>query len=338
MGGEADRGKGLVNSRFCFAIALATLGLGFAHPIFAASADSSSAANDKPACDRGSFGIVVDVGHTQQAPGADSARGTTEYDFNLRLGQRVERELVDAGFTRAKLLVTEGKTRPGLAQRIARANESGANLFLSIHHDSVPEKFKKTWEFQGRKHQYSDRFSGYSLFVSADSSQYPASLLFGRFLGNELHAHGLLYTPHYTEDFMGNRKRQLVDLDAGVYRYDALLVLKHTHMPAVLLEAGMIVNREDELALAAPERQTAISSAVADAVEGFCEVRTAQHALMIAKGPQVERPPVLAAKKSKLTHVAHHKAPTAKRTRIAKNGGRVASRSGRIKLSSRSAE
>ena len=234
------------------------------------------------ACDRESFGVIVDVGHTPQSPGADSARGVTEFEFNLRLAMKVERRLVYAGFARTQLLLTEGKSRPGLAQRIARANASEAALLLSIHHDSVPEKFKQSWEFKSKPRRYSDQFSGHSLFISSDSSQYGASLLFGRLLGNGMRAQGLLYTPHYIEKFMGDRRRILVDHEAGVYRYDELLVLKRTRMPAVLLEAGMIVNRGEELALDEPERHATISEAAAHAVAAFCEVRAARRPTIAA--------------------------------------------------------
>jgi N-acetylmuramoyl-L-alanine amidase len=52
------------------------------------------------------------------------------------------------------------------------------------------------------------------------------------------------------------------------------MVLMHTQMPAVLLEAGSIINRDEELVLQSPERQTTIAEAVADAVESFCGRRT----------------------------------------------------------------
>ncbi len=55
-------------------------------------------------CNRAQFRIVVDVGHTANSPGAVSARGTDEYDFNLRLAKAVDRKLVDMGFSRAVLL------------------------------------------------------------------------------------------------------------------------------------------------------------------------------------------------------------------------------------------
>jgi len=72
---------------------------------------------------------------------------------------------------------------------------------------------------------------------------------------------------------MGHRQRLLVDVKTGVYRYDQLIVLKNTQMPAVLLEAGSIINRDEELLMSSPQRQSAISAAVTDAVESFCAVR-----------------------------------------------------------------
>ena len=93
-------------------------------------------------------------------------------------------------------------------------------------------------------------------------------------LGKELQARGLHYTPHYTLPLMGKHRHELLDPAAGVYRYDQLIVLRHTEMPAVLLEAGSIVNRQEELELASPERRAAVSTAVAAAVEDFCAARS----------------------------------------------------------------
>ena len=88
------------------------------------------------------------------------------------------------------------------------------------------------------------------------------SFLFGQLMGEQLKARGLQYTAHYIEKFMGHRQRLLVDVRTGVYRYDQLIVLKNTQMPAVLLEAGSIINRDEELLMSSPERQSAISAAV----------------------------------------------------------------------------
>lgn len=259
------------------------LGL-FVAATFALSAEYSARAETRPAetCSRAMFRVVVDVGHTEKAFGATSARGLTEFSFNLNLAKRIEQDLLAAGFRRSVLLISEGRSWPALGERIKRANAMRADLFLSVHHDSVPDKFLETWEFEGVKRGYSDRFSGHSIFISYDNSDLPGSLLFARMLGQQLKDRGLHYTPHYTQRFMGHRQRLLVDAQVGVYRYDQLLVLRDTDMPAVLLEAGSIINRDEELRMGKPEQQKLISAGVTDAVASFC------------KGRQPRTPPVLA--------------------------------------------
>jgi N-acetylmuramoyl-L-alanine amidase len=232
-----------------------------------------ASSQEKATCNRADFQLVVDVGHTSEAPGAISARGAFEYEFNLRLASLVAKQLVEAGFGKTVLLVTQGRSRKGLAERVARANRAGAHLFLSIHHDSVPDKFLERWEFEGQELGFSDRFRGHSIFISSENADSHGSLLFGHLLGQQLKARGLRYTPHYTEKFMGHRQRLLVDAEAGVYRYDQLIVLKSTQMPAVLLEAGSIINRDEEQLMRSPEHQARIGAAVVDAVAAFCASR-----------------------------------------------------------------
>jgi N-acetylmuramoyl-L-alanine amidase len=77
---------------------------------------------------------------------------------------------------------------------------------------------------------------------------------------------------------MGRYQHPLLNEETGVYSYDKLIVLKSTQMPAVLLEAGSIINREEELKMDSPERQDLISSGVTAAVKEFCESRSARMA------------------------------------------------------------
>ncbi|MGB9042435.1 MAG: N-acetylmuramoyl-L-alanine amidase, partial [Pseudolabrys sp.] len=246
---------------------------------------------------------VLDVGHTAKSPGAKSARGADEFDFNLRLAKQIDHALLEAGFAKTVLMVTDGPGTRSMYARVARTNELSANLLLSIHHDSVPDRFLEKWDYNGKPEMFSDRFKGHSIFVSDDNLDPKDSLLFGSMLGKQLKARGLQYTPHYTESFMGRWRRTLLDADAGVYRYDTLFVLKKTQMPAVLLEAGSIANRNEELVMASPERQQLISAAVVDAVDSFCAAQSHKPALQIAQ-------------RSKVRHVlsAHSHQRTRKRT------------------------
>ena len=277
-----------------FCTALASTAWGGSVPTPAkrpAAAPASTQAQARASCDRGQFRLVIDVGHTAASPGAVSARGVNEYDFNKRLATRVAHKLRDMGFSRTILLVTDGPSRRGLVSRVMRSNESGADLFLSIHHDSVPDRMEQTWEFEGKKQHYNDQYPGHSIFVSVDNPHYQASLLFATIIGKELKARGMQYTPHYTDAIMGSRRRLLVDQDAGVYRYDQLIVLRNTRIPAVLLEAGSIINRSEELLLAGSERQAVIAAAVGTAVDRYCQLHPpAPKDDAVAHAPQRNRP------------------------------------------------
>jgi N-acetylmuramoyl-L-alanine amidase len=224
-------------------------------------------------CARSTFRVVVDVGHTLDVPGAMSARGVPEYAFNLQLARDVKQALVDRGFEQTVLMITATAPWRGLFERAARANAMHANLLIAIHHDSVPDNLKHVWEYAGLKNEFNDDYPGYALFISNDNADPAGSLLFGSMLGHELEHRGLHYTPHYTLALMGHRRRILVDAEAGVYRYDQLIVLRQARMPAVLLEAGSIVNRQEELELATPERRSLTSAAIAAAVANFCAAR-----------------------------------------------------------------
>ncbi|MGA8079387.1 MAG: N-acetylmuramoyl-L-alanine amidase [Xanthobacteraceae bacterium] len=263
----------MISPRYACLIACALLAIAPIAP--AQSQAPAAAAPEQAACPRGDFRVVVDVGHTVDVPGAISARGVPEYAFNLQLGTAVKDALVAAGFTETTLLITATAPWRGLVERAARANAMHANLFIAIHHDSVPDNLLKTWQYAGQDQHYNDDYPGYAIFISNDNADRAGSLKFGSLLGKELQARGLHYTPHYTLPLMGHRRRELVDAKAGVYRYDQLIVLRETRMPAVLLEAGSIVNRDEELQLASPERRSLTSAAVTAAVEDFCAASTA---------------------------------------------------------------
>jgi N-acetylmuramoyl-L-alanine amidase len=226
-------------------------------------------------CDPLKFRIVLDVGHTAESEGATSARNIAEFIFNLRLARRIEEKLRAEGFAQTRLLLTEGKARPSLLKRVAAASKLDANLFLSIHHDSVPNSLLENWEFEGKKSHFSDRFSGYSVFVSHNNPDFKTSLSFAELLGKEMKAQDLQFARQYTQPIMGRYQHPLLNKETGVYSYDELFVLRSTRMPAVLLEAGSIINRDEELKMDSPERRDIISSSVTAAVKEFCDSRWA---------------------------------------------------------------
>lgn len=224
------------------------------------------------ACKPAGFKILLDVGHTPEEPDATSAHGNTEYEFNLSLANTAMAQLVDAGFRQTTLLLARGKGYAQLAQRAGIVNRGAPDLLLSIHHDSTRERYLSKWEFAGVERSYSDKFSGHSLFVSFKNIFHRQSVEFATLLGRELASANLHYTPQHAEDIPGVRL-PLIDAELGVYRYDNLVVLRDSRVPAVLFEAGLIINRKDEIVLRTAERQSLLARAITNAALEFCNNR-----------------------------------------------------------------
>jgi N-acetylmuramoyl-L-alanine amidase len=111
------------------------------------------------------------------------------------------------------------------------------------------------------------------VFVSRSNADFNTSLAFAELLAREMKAQGLKYAEQYTQPIMGRYRHPLLNKETGVYSYDELIVLRKTRMAAVLLEAGSIINRDEELKMDSAERRDIISSGVAAAVKEFCDPR-----------------------------------------------------------------
>ena len=211
--------------------------------------------------------VAIDVGHSPQKSGAVSARGSSEFSFNRKLAAPILVELCERSFSDS-FIVEQDDGSGDLIERTARANQKHARLFLSIHHDSVQPQFLSSWTYRGHVQSYSDHFHGYSIFCSEMNSEAAASLEFCQLLGSELLASGLTPSFYHSAKIPGEN-RDLVDPERGIYRFDNLVVLRTARMPAALLEAGVIVNRKEEIHLRKRGYQGKIAIAVANAVERF---------------------------------------------------------------------
>ncbi len=203
--------------------------------------------------------VAIDVGHHRSAPGATSAYGIVEFDYNLALARTIA-DTLSAARIGWRLIGEQGDIVE-LRRRPALAQEAGARLLLSVHHDSVQPRYLRSWQHEGRTLMYSDHARGFSLFVSRENPQLAASLQCASAIGEALRDAGLTPTRHHAEGLDGER-RAWADEANGVYFYDGLAVLRAATMPAVLLEAGVIVHREEALALADPARRALTAKAV----------------------------------------------------------------------------
>ncbi len=240
-----------------------------------------ASARAETTCSRAAFRVVLDIGHTTDDTGAMSSHGVSEFAYNQVLALEIDQKLVEMGFPAPLMLLEAGPGKRSLYHRMARANARPANLFLSIHHDAVPDNFVERWDDDGTPRPFSDRFKGHSIFVSYSNRLRQRSLDFAKQLGRAMQAHGLTHTPHYAEKFMGRYRRDPLDAATGVYRYDRLHVLRTARIPAVLLEAGSILNRAEALDPQTPERRAAIVAAVTEAIDGYCGDIRQQPAVMV---------------------------------------------------------
>ena len=188
--------------------------------------------------------IAVDAGHFPDKPGVIAASGATEMEHNLALAAELRQELEREGFA-ARMIGQHAR----LGARTREAQ--GAALFVSIHHDSVQQRFLPEARL----------FSGFSLFVSRRNRELDASRRCASAIGSHLRTIGLAPSRYHADPVFGE-KRPFADAVNGVHYFDNLAVAHTASMPAVLIEAGVVVNPEDERRVTGPAMRQAIAAAI----------------------------------------------------------------------------
>ena len=222
-------------------------------------------------CRKNTFRIALDIGHDKTRPGATSARGLTEFSYNHALAELVLTALRANGFAAAFLIGESGAPMP-LPRRSQIAREEQAGVFISLHHDSVQKQYFSEWQFAGHPHPYSDKFHGYSIFVSTGSRWAADGMALANLLGRALTVRGLTPSLHHAEPIPGEN-RTLIDPKLGIYRFDELAVLRGATMPALLLESGIIVNRDEEQAIQDGQYHRKVVAALIDTISEYCNRR-----------------------------------------------------------------
>lgn len=157
-----------------------------------------------------------------------------------------------------------------LGQRAATIAGLGAGILISIHHDSVQPVYLEDWTVDGRKLRFSNRYAGYSLFVSGRTATAARNRQLGLAIGGHLRVAGFTPSLHHAEKIPGEG-RTLIEASVGLYRFDGLAILKRARIPAVLIEAGIIVNQDEELRLEDPAVRARLIQAISEGVRLFCQ-------------------------------------------------------------------
>ena len=215
------------------------------------------------------FVVVLDPGHSAKKPGAISARGVPETEFNDRLAKEMARLLSTLEDVRV-VLTRKPEEECGLRERVKRIHQADPDLVISVHHDSVQPQFLSEWEHEGKRLRYSDRFSGFSLFVPERGYYAEISLMAARLLADHLIAGRQAFSTYHAMKIPGESRKWL-DSQRGIFSGDFLYLSRNLKVPFVLLEAGVIVNRQEEKRLSDPAEVQRLAGLVSGAVAALRE-------------------------------------------------------------------
>jgi N-acetylmuramoyl-L-alanine amidase len=110
-----------------------------------------------------------------------------------------------------------------------------------------------------------EKFSGFSLFVSRHNRRVEQSVACASAVGAELRAAGFVPSRYHADPVLGEA-RPFADEPNGVHFFDNLAVARSARMPALLVEAGVIVNPQEELRMRDPAVRKRIAQSIAAGV------------------------------------------------------------------------
>lgn len=221
------------------------------------------------------FTVVLDPGHGGDQEGAISPTGEREKDVALAIARRIAARLRKLG---GKVVLTRtGDIGVPLANRAAIATAIRADLFLSVHLNSMPTP-------EQRRHSQGVE----TYFLSPDASDTHASAVAARENADRLageprldpddpvaailddleDAASLASSSRLAYTLHERLVERLGAEDRGV-KQAPFYVLAGARMPAVLLEVGFISHEEESRKLASRAYQERIAEAVADGVRAF---------------------------------------------------------------------
>jgi N-acetylmuramoyl-L-alanine amidase len=192
--------------------------------------------------------VVIDAGHGGTDPGAIGRSGLREKDVNLDIAKRLSALLRSQGID---VVMTRSRDNfVALSQRVDIANDSGAELFISIHSNANRVKSLNGFEVYYVSPSVSD-----SKRASTSAREEDLDLDDATFAGRSADLKAIVWDMIYTNSRAESIEmaravcRSMDDnLDAKFLRIKAarFQVLGGVRMPAVLIEVGFLSNAQEE--------------------------------------------------------------------------------------------
>lgn len=226
--------------------------------------------------------VVIDPGHGGIDTGAIGVGGTLEKAVVLDFSSILKRKLEETGRYTVHL-TRENDTFIPLGERVEIGHKLQADLFISIHADSVVRG--KKLARGATVYTISERASD-QLAQEIAESENMSDVIAGVQLNEEpADVADILIdlARRETKNFSVFFARNLVDemksavrLITNPHRSAGFRVLKANDVPSVLVELGYLSNSYDEKLLISPEWRERMATAMVDAVDGFFRPRFAQ--------------------------------------------------------------
>lgn len=216
--------------------------------------------------------VVLDPGHGGNDSGAVGPTGVKEKDVTLAIAKKTQAELSKDG-----LLVTltrDDDRYVTLEERTARANQSGADLFVSIHCNAAENRARRgveTYVLDTTKDDIAARVAARENATSEGANAELGSILADMRLADQA-THSNRLAALMQKSAMSSIHGYDAVLDGGVH-YAGFYVLVGARMPAVLFETSYISNTTEETRLSSDGYQTRLAEAIANAIKAYREGR-----------------------------------------------------------------
>lgn len=215
--------------------------------------------------------IVIDPGHGGKDPGATGASGVKEKDVTLAAAMALGEELASRG--RYDVLLT--RTRDEfleLEERVEKAREAGADLFISLHADAGGDPATRgasVYTISAKAEQRAESVrqrNDWLLTVEQDASR---SAHVNQILADLVQRETKNQSARFAQTLIPSISASGWPELRNSHRNAGFFVLLAPDVPAVLLEMGFLTNREDERLLSSARHRASLIRAVADSVDAF---------------------------------------------------------------------
>ena len=218
------------------------------------------------------FTVVIDAGHGGKDPG-NTGNGFIEKDIALKistnLGTLLEKRGVNVIYTRKKDVFI------GLFERANIANQSDAQLFISIHCDAFRTSQpygagtfvlglhanERNFEIAKKENSVIFYEDDYENTYDGFDPNNPESVIGLTLMQEEYLDQSIIAASYIQNSFVNSLKRKNRDVKQAGFA-----VLRYTYMPSVLVETGFLTNKNEGLYLNSSKGQTEIANAISLAV------------------------------------------------------------------------